>query len=312
VPPSSLRTIDWGNIAPLRLRARTVAEGVYAGAHRSLRKGPGVEFGGHRPYAPGDDLRWLDRRALLRHDRLIVREFETETDRGLRILLDASASMAFRSAKAPAAKFAYAALIAGALSRISLASGDPVGLDWLGGHDARPLPASGGREAFERLIGALESTVAGGDLLLDLAAVERACGLLARKARRGAVLVLISDLIDLPAETMERFAALSSGGRVLVAVQVLDPEELAFPFQGTVRLRSLEGSTVVEADADATRARYLEALADIAERWTRTLSAHGGHFVRASTSDDPANVLRHIVSAVAGRLPPKDNARAPS
>src|SRR5262249_30159541 len=70
------KAIDWGSIAPLRLRARTIAEGVYAGAHRSLRKGAGVEFGGHRPYIPGDDLRWLDRRAVLRHDKLIVREFE--------------------------------------------------------------------------------------------------------------------------------------------------------------------------------------------------------------------------------------------
>jgi uncharacterized protein (DUF58 family) len=304
VPPSPLRTIDWGNIAPLRLRARTVAEGVYAGAHRSLRKGPGVEFGGHRPYVPGDDLRWLDRRALLRHDRLIVREFETETDRGLRLIVDASASMAFRSAKAPAAKFAYAALLAGALARVALASGDPVGLDWLGGQDARALPAMAGREAFERLIGALESTGSAGDLTLDLAAVERTCGVLARKARRGAVLVLLSDLIDLPAQTLERFAALSSAGRVLVVVQVLDPEEIDFPFRGTVRLRSLEGATVVEADADATRTRYLAGMAEIAETWTRTLSAHGGHFVRASTTDDAAQVVRSIVSAVAGRVAP--------
>jgi hypothetical protein len=60
-----LRTkIDWGSLAPLRLRARVVAEGVYAGAHRSARRGAGVEFGGHRPYVPGDDLRWLDRASI--------------------------------------------------------------------------------------------------------------------------------------------------------------------------------------------------------------------------------------------------------
>src|SRR5256885_6124730 len=105
-----VRSIDWGAIAPLRLRARALADGVYAGAHRSLRRGPGVEFGGHRPYVPGDDLRWLDRRALLRHDKLIVREFETETDRGLRLIVDTSSSIKFRRREAPAAKLAYAAL----------------------------------------------------------------------------------------------------------------------------------------------------------------------------------------------------------
>jgi uncharacterized protein (DUF58 family) len=295
-------TIDWGSIAPLRLRARALADGVYAGAHRSLRRGPGVEFGGHREYVPGDDLRWLDHRALLRHDKLLVREFETETDRGLRIIIDASASMAFRSSNAPASKFAFAALLAGALARIALASGDPVGLEWLGGESVRPLAATAGREAFERIVGALESASTGGDLRLDASALDQAFGSIARRAKRGTVIVLLSDLIDLPEETLDRFAALGMGGRVLLAVQVLDPDELTFPFRGTVRLRALEGGTVVETDADATRAGYLAKLAEIAEGWAKQLTYHRGQFVRAGSADDPAVIVRRAVSAVAGRF----------
>jgi uncharacterized protein (DUF58 family) len=297
-----LRTIDWGSIAPLRLRARALADGVYAGAHRSLRRGPGVEFGGHREYVPGDDLRWLDHRALLRHDKLLVREFETETDRGLRLIIDASASMTFRGSQAPASKFAFAALLAGALARIALASGDPVGLDWIGGASVRPLPAMSGREAFERIVGALESASTGGDLRLDATALDQAFGAIARRAKRGTVIVLLSDLIDLPEEALDRFAALGLGGRVLLAVQVLDHDELTFPFQGTVRLRALEGATVVETDAEATRDRYLAKLAEIADEWSAKLTYHGGQFVRASTSDDPAEIVRRAVSAVAGRF----------
>jgi uncharacterized protein (DUF58 family) len=308
--PSPLRSIDWGNIAPLRIRARVVAEGVYAGAHRSLRRGPGIEFGGHRPYVPGDDLRWLDRRALLRHDRLVVREFETETDRGLRLIVDASASMGFKSRGAPAAKFAFAALIAGALARLAIASGDPVGLEWLGGGDsARPLPARAGREAFERIIGALESVDAVGDLQLDVGSVERAFGSVARKAKRGTVIVLLSDLLDLPEATLDRFTALASGGRVLTTLQVLDPEETKFPFEGMVRLRALEGSALVETDADATRDRYLERLDQIGAVWSRKLTDHGGQFVRAETTDDAADVVRKVVFAIAGRLARKKGAR---
>jgi uncharacterized protein (DUF58 family) len=307
--PSPLRSIDWGSIAPLRLRARVVAEGVYAGAHRSLRRGPGVEFGGHRPYVPGDDLRWLDRRALLRHDKLIVREFETETDRGLRLIVDASASMRFKSSRAPAAKFAFAALVAGALARLATASGDPVGLEWLAGEGARPLPARAGREAFERVIGALESVTVGGDLGVDAASIERAFGSTARKAKRGAIIVLLSDLLDLPDATVDRFAALASGGRVLAVLQVLDPEETRFPFEGTVRLKALEGGAVVETDADVTRARYLERLAEIERAWTRVLTDHGGYFVRAETSDDAADVLRNLVSSIGGRVSQQRGAR---
>src|SRR5580693_9098097 len=156
---SAIRSaIDWRSLAPLRLRARLVAEGVYAGAHRSARRGAGVEFGGHRAYTPGDDLRWLDRRSLLLHDRLLVREFETETDRALRLVVDATASMGYRGTKAAGAKLAFAALVAAALARIAIASGDPVGLTFLGGGKAvHGVPVSGGREAFERIIGTLEA-----------------------------------------------------------------------------------------------------------------------------------------------------------
>lgn len=300
--PAQKSPIDWGSIVPLRLRARALADGVYAGAHRSFRRGPGVEFGGHREYVPGDDLRWLDHRALLRHDKLLVREFETETDRGLRLIVDASASMSFRGPDAPASKFAFAALIASALARIALASGDPVGLEWVGGAAVRPLPAMSGREAFERIVGALESANTGGDLSLDASSIDQAFGAVARRAKRGTIIVLLSDLIDLPDETLDRFTALGMGGRVLLGLQLLDPDELHFPFHGTVRLRALEGQTVIETDADATRARYLARLAEIADSWSTKLTSHGGQFLRASTADDPAEIVRKAVSAVAGRF----------
>src|SRR5258705_13534241 len=110
-PPTLIRgALDWGNLAPLRLRSRLVAEGVYAGGHRSARRGAGVEFGGHRPDTPGDDLRWVDRRSLLRHDRLLGREFETETDRALRLVVDASAAVGDRGAGAPGGEGAVGAL----------------------------------------------------------------------------------------------------------------------------------------------------------------------------------------------------------
>ncbi|MDI1448527.1 DUF58 domain-containing protein [Polyangium sp. 6x1] len=291
--------IDWGSLAPLRLRARTLAEGVYAGGHRSVRKGPGVEFGGHRPYVPGDDLRFFDRRALLRHDRMMVREFETETDRALWLCVDATASMAYRSQRAPGAKLAYGALVAAALARVALSTGDPVGLAWLGGRGTLPLPASSGREAFDRVAGALEGAAAAGDASTDDGAMERALAPVARRARRGAVIVLVSDFVDLPERALSAFTALGAGGRSLVALRVLDPNEADLGFSGHVRLRASEGDVVVETDAEEVRAVYRERLAGIAERWSKELSARGGRWVEAVTDRPPADVVREVVRAVA-------------
>ncbi len=299
-PASALRTaLDWGTLSPLRLRARVVAEGVYAGAHRSARRGAGVEFGGHRVYTPGDDLRWLDRRSLLLHDRLLVRQFETETDRALRLVVDATASMGYRGSRAPGAKLAWAALIAASLAQIAYASGDPVGLTYLGGGPRTlPVPVSAGREAFARIVGSLEAASAEGDGHADPGMLDRALGGIVRAARRGSIVVLLSDLLDLPSAAADRISAIASGGRVVVVVRVNDPDEATFPFAGTVRVASMEGATVVETDADARRADYLAALRQHEGRWADALTQRGARLVRALTTDDPISVVRSVALAV--------------
>jgi uncharacterized protein (DUF58 family) len=295
----SLRTQDlWSELTPLRIRARQVAQGIYAGAHRSALRGAGVEFGGYREYVPGDDLRWLDRRSLMRHQHLLVRQFETETDRTLSLVVDASASMGFRGPDAPATKMAFASLLAAALARIALRAGDPVSLAFLGGSGAQPVARSSGREQFERVVGALDAAQAGGDAQVDRAMVDRVVAWLDRSVRRGSIVVVLSDLIDLPDDAADRLSGLVSSGRVVVVVQTLAPAETDFPFEGPVRLRSLEGHTVVETDAEGARVRYLQALAALTAKWHDGVVARGARFVRAKTTDPPARVLRDIVRAV--------------
>ena len=288
--------IDWTSLAPLRLRARLVAEGVYAGSHRSARRGAGVEFGGHRPYVPGDDLRWLDRRSMLRHDHLLVRQFETETDRALRLCVDATASMAYRGSRAPASKLAFATLIAAALGRVAISGGDPVGCTFIGG-SIRGVPVSSGRDSFERLVGPLEALEASGDTSKDADLLEAGVGGIARAARRGSAVVVISDLLDLGDRAPDEVASIAMRGRIVVVLEVLDPDELDFPFEETTRLSSLEGDFVVDADGDA-RERYLAALARSRSTWEKALMARGGRLVRATTTDEPVAVVRSVLDAL--------------
>lgn len=288
---------DWSRLATLRLRARAIADGVYAGAHRSARKGSGVEFGGHRPYVPGDDLRFLDRRAMLRHDRLILRELTTETDRAVRLLVDASASMGFRGKHAPIDKLGYAAALAGALARIALASGDPVGLDFLAGENARSLPPLAGREAFERLLATLEAAKAGGDAHDDPEHLDRAFAAMLRGARRGSVVVVFSDVADLPEAAIARIGALAGGGRTLLVVGTIDPAEATLPYDGPVRFVATEGSFTVETDVAAVRAGYLDALAAVSRAWNDRLVGFGGAFLPCTTAEHPVDVLRRVLLA---------------
>jgi uncharacterized protein (DUF58 family) len=300
-PGELRRALDWGKLAPLRLHAKSVADGVYAGGHRSRRRGAGIEFGGQRNYVPGDDLRFIDRHALLRHGELLVRQFETETDRTLCLLVDASASMSFRSEGAPGAKYAFAALIAAALTKIAIGSGDRVSLDWFGGERTVELATSGGREAFERIVGALETAQPSADLRMDLGALERAVARVERRAVRGASIVVLSDLIDLPEGAADAISALGVRGKTLVAVRTLDPTELDFPFTGPVHLRALEGEARVETDGTTARAGYLAALADQARAWSARLRARNGALVEANTAADPVKTVRSVLDALGGR-----------
>lgn len=298
---STLRQqLDWGSIAPLALRARAVADGVYTGIHRSARKGAGVEFGGHRNYVPGDDLRWLDRHALMRHGRLVVRQFETETERNVHLLLDGTASMGYRSERGPAAKLAYAALLAAALAYVATSERDPVGLSWLGGSEVKPLPARAGRHGFERILTMLERAQAHGDEAAVLQSWQEALRPLGERSPRGSVIVVFSDLLDTPLEAADELARVATRARKVVLVRVLDPVEAEFPFDGPLKLQSPERSDAVETDGGRARAAYLEALEEIARNWTERLLPRGGAMITTRTDEDPVRVLRRILGVVAG------------
>jgi len=288
--------LDWGVFAPLRLKARSVADGVYAGSHKSPRKGSGVEFGGHRAYVPGDDLRYIDRHALMRHDDLLIREFETETDRDLWLFVDASKSMSYTGPGGPGPKYAFAALIAGALAYIAVRTGDRVALDFFGGKQTRSLPPRAGRDAFERVVMALEDAEPDGDLSRDRSSIEQAIGQAQRSARRGAIQVVLTDLLDLPTGSLTTLSHLTTRGRSLTAIQVLSPAERDFPFEGAVQLRSLEGKSLVEADANLSRPHYLAALAAAQRSAAQELVPRGGRLFTCVTSDNPEQLVRRILS----------------
>jgi uncharacterized protein (DUF58 family) len=154
----------------------------------------------------------------------------------------------------------------------------------------------GGREVFERVVDALESQSAEGEALSNPALLDNAIGSIARAARRGSVVVVLSDLLDLPPQAASRIATIATRGCVVVVVQTLDPDENDFPFVETVRLKALEGGAVVETD-EAARSRYLEALAAEREGWRQALVARGAKFVSLTTDTDPVSAVRTIIEA---------------
>ena len=82
-------------IARLDLRARHIVEGFLSGMHRSPYFGQSVEFRQHRPYASGDDLRYVDWKVWAKQDRYYVKQFEEDTNLRCTLLCDVSGSMRY-------------------------------------------------------------------------------------------------------------------------------------------------------------------------------------------------------------------------
>lgn len=305
-PSARLSDVD---LRGLSLRARALADGFHGGLHRAHKKGSGIEFIGHRLYTPGDDLRHLDRHAWMRHGTLLIREFETETDRALHLIVDATESMRYQRAH-PETKLERAALLALALTHLSSRAGDPVGLTLLEAQRASHLPARTGREQSERILAALEVALtrpkatnenagAGGSLLAQLA--EAALG-----QHRGSTVILISDFFDfadtssgetrLATEAREALGTLAAARRTVLGLAIRDPAELDPPFRGATRLLEPESNLIVETDLTTSRAHYLKALAALDGALDSELGALGGRFAGASTAASPRANLELVLS----------------
>ena len=106
-------------IADLGLRSRRLVEGAINGQHKSPFHGFNIEFATYREYAPGDDLRRLDWRVFARSDRHYIKQYEEESNARVTFVVDASASMNYKGAKADLTKFDYGATMVVALAMLS-------------------------------------------------------------------------------------------------------------------------------------------------------------------------------------------------
>src|SRR5687767_27024 len=116
------------SLGRIEIIARWIVDGFLTGLHRSPRKGFSVEFAEHRPYQPGDELRYVDWKIAARSNRWVVKQFEEETNLRATLVLDVSRSMAWSGSPARLTKLAYAERLTAALALLFLRQRDAVGL----------------------------------------------------------------------------------------------------------------------------------------------------------------------------------------
>jgi uncharacterized protein (DUF58 family) len=293
-----LRFLDPAVIARLgtmELKARTVVEGFLSGLHRSPYKGFSVEFAEYRQYLPGDDLSTLDWKVYARSDRHYVKKFEEETNLECHLLLDVSASMAYRGAAAMS-KLEYGSVLAASLAFLMNRQRDATGLIAFDDRMVFRLPAGARPGHLHALLLALERLQPG-----KRSNVGRPLHQLAEALLKRSLVVLISDLLDDPEPVIKGLRHLKFRGTDVVVFQLLDPDELTFPFRGASRFKDLESADEVVAEPASARTAYLRELASLTLRYDRELRGAGIDYVQIDTSQPLDFALLTYLAARARR-----------
>ena len=220
----------------LELVSRKIFAGTMRGERRSKRRGESVEFADYRPYAVGDDLRFLDWNILARLDQLFIKLFLQEEDLHVSLLIDVSASMNFGRPD----KMLYARRVAAALAYIALVNFDRVSLYPYADGLVQELPGVRGRRLVRRILDFLSMIEPAGVSNLPLAARQYAI----RHPQRGIVIV-IGDLLD-KAGFEPALRYLLARDLDLYVIHVLAPQDLEPQLSGDLALVDVEDEDIAE------------------------------------------------------------------
>jgi uncharacterized protein (DUF58 family) len=251
---ASYRFIDPNVLAALRdleLVAGTVVDGFMYGAHPSRLPGAGLEFSQYRSYQHGDDLRRIDWKLFGRSDRYFIRESEIETSVTVRLLLDATGSMAHE--EEGITKFDYARFLLAALAVLAHRQGDAVGLYAIKRPALGLVPPARHPHHIHRILRELELLVPG-EAWPDWRRVE---SLLATGGRN--LTILVTDLSQQAREITTALQRLAALGDEVLVFHLMGRAELEFTYQEPATFEELETGKRVEVDPLALRSAYLEA-----------------------------------------------------
>ena len=272
-------------ISSLGLFARMVVEGLVSGLHKSSYHGFSVEFSEHRPYNPGDDIRYIDWKALAKLDRFYIKKFEEETNLRSYVILDSSGSMGFRSGS-PLSKLDYGKFLTVCLAYLMLVQRDSVGLSLFAESARRFIPPRANRDHIQVLVDELRDTRAEGKSSIAGALSDLA----GRISRRGLV-VVISDLLDDQQRVLEALRHTRHRKNEIIIFHLLDPHEIEIPWKGYLKLVDMEDPETLTTDPGRLSRDYRQRVESFVEGYRQGCLGENIDYVLVSTDRPLDEVL---------------------
>ncbi len=267
---------------PLLAEAEQLAASVLVGDHGRRRAGLGDTFWQYRPAQNQDEMRAIDWRRSARSDSQFVQDKEWQIAQSILLWVDQSASMSFTSLKSGLTKADRARTLTLATAILLLRGGERVGLT---GNLLPPRRGEAQISQMAQIFSADHADDFGTPIATGLPAHARA--------------LFVSDFMgDIGAIETAMIKAADRDVRGAL-VQILDPVEEAFPFDGRTIFESMTGAVSHETlKARDLRDRYLDRLAQRKDQLATLARTIGWQFHTHHTNDSATSALLWTFAAL--------------
>lgn len=273
-------------LPPLLAEAEHLASTVLLGDHGRRRPGLGDTFWQYRPAQSYDEARAIDWRRSARSDAAFVQDKEWQIAQSVILWVDQAASMRFTSDDSLPTKSQRARTLSLAAAILLNRGGERIGLTGL------RLPPRRGAAQLERMAALLSQ-----DDDIDYGSPE-AQGMLPHSRA-----LFVSDFLGDPTAVEAALTRAADRGVRGALVQILDPQEEAFPFDGRTIFESMSGALAHETlKAADLKNRYLDRLAERKDRLTALARMTGWQFTTHHTNTSATGALLWIYQALERRV----------
>ncbi|MFH1996923.1 MAG: DUF58 domain-containing protein [Candidatus Omnitrophota bacterium] len=265
-------------IRHIQITTSRIVTDLFAGQYESVFKGRGMEFDEVREYAPGDEIRSIDWNVTARTGNPYVKKFVEERQLTVMVLLDASGSCNFGSAKR--LKSELAAELSAVLAFCTLQNNDRVGLIVFTDKVEKFVPPNKGMRHVLRVIReALYFKPKG-----KKTDIHGALEYLNRVVKHRAVVFIVSDFF---AEGFKRPLAAANNRHDVIAVTITDPRERELPAAGIVEIADAETlqKRGIDTSSRKLRSRYAENARRLLEGRTRLFQSIGVDHIDIQTNE---------------------------